>query len=163
MGRPWLSTKSTRAPLEVCQCCIGSRACAGRAASASTSATSQVVTGFPTNARTVLLLITGHQSLFTRASLHVPRPLRGRRRALAFQGLRVEMRDRQGILDIVLARDLAYLLGCHLAQLLQLQVYRLVRDAADLQRADLARLHHHRIALVHLRCNGLGLRALELV
>src|SRR5262245_27318091 len=134
MGKSRFCTKYTRAPVEVCQCCMGSCACAGSATKASTSATS--------HSKGSLRLITGHR-LLVAGSLPVAHACRRRGGTLARERLRIEMRDGERVLHVVLARHLAHLLGRDFAQLLELQVDRLVRDAGQLQRADLAGLVHH--------------------
>ena len=50
-----------------------------------------------------------------------------RRGLAAFQRLRVELDDGERIVAEVLARDLAHLVGSHLAQLLELQVERVAK------------------------------------
>src|SRR6185503_6934916 len=119
MGRSWFSTKYTRAPLEVCQCWIETCAWTEAVLAASAAAASH---------RTMRLRHWTMQLLWRMAQAG-----RRGRRPLSFERLWIEMGDGEGILDVVLARDLAHLLGRDCAQLLQLQIDRAVRDAAHFE------------------------------
>src|SRR5688500_3079733 len=77
--------------------------------------------------------------------------------------LRVEVDDGERVVAEVLAGDFAHLVGGDFAQLGELQVDGVVRDAGNLQYSDLARLEHHRIALVDVRRDRLRARPLELL
>src|SRR3970040_1147829 len=98
---------------------MGSIARAGAAAASSAAAASN-------SANTLLDMAQSH---------------RRRRAPGTLERLRIERGNRQEIIPEVLAGDLANLLGRDLAQLLQLQVLRPVRDARGFERGNLARLN----------------------
>src|SRR5512135_1227178 len=136
IGRPWSSTKYTRAPLGACQCWICGVASATPAA--------QLKTMMEKNLAKIMAHASGMPG-FTR------------------QRLRIEHRHRQMVIVEYLARHVLHLLRRDGLQFLQYHRDVLVRQARGFHLADLHRLIEHGVALVHLVRHHLRLDALQLV
>src|SRR5882672_3396952 len=144
IGRSWVSTNNTRAPLVVCHCWMGKVAFA--ADTAARHAANNI-----SCARRVSTLVTADS-------------FRVRTRALAAgQWLRIKHRNGQVVVDEIFSRDLTHLVGGHFPQFPHLQIRRIVRQADGLQHADVQSLVVDRVTRIDLGGRNLRLDPLQFV
>src|SRR3954471_8954210 len=143
IGRSCVSTNNTRAPFAVCHSWIGKVACAVHAASNHAAAR-------PLTRHSLALVTCGSFRIWpwTRA---------GR------QGLRIEHRDGEIVVQEVLPSDFAYLVRSDLLQLPDLQIRGVIGQTDGLQHADAHGLVINRIARINLRRRYLRFNPHQLV
>src|SRR5258706_4794053 len=117
IGRSWVSTNNTRAPLVVRHCCIG------KMAPAADAATMQASARTPFKHRALALVTSDSFRVWTRA-------------LAAGQGLRIKHRHGEVVVDKVFARHFPHLLGGDFLQFLHLLIRRVERQPDGLPDSD---------------------------